>query len=1015
MALPPPEPDIPQPVEDVTSVPNFANNSDTTLLSGVAENRTLTPTRQRKAIAVLLNYTSFFSEGIEGRLRRAFDLECARRNLDLYLIYGRAIEEPDVSCAAYNAVFDLIHPARIDAVILVSNLLAGSCGCARLNEYAKRFSGMPCCSLGMILPDLPSIEVDGRPGMKSLVAHLVRNHGYRRFAFMAGQKHHPHSKERLEACEQFLKEQGLSLDPGLVVYGDFLTHAAEGAMDELLRNRNDFDVVVAASDAMAQGVIASLKKHGRVVPDDCGVTGYDDLIHARFGNPPMTTIAQPLESLAKSALDNVLAQLSGKAVPAVTWVTGELLVRDSCGCLVRSRAEVPNRNLPQVSALDHLRTERDRVQLHIEQKIGDSLESTPATSKLIIQGLTAELSGNGPSLVAISRELFDEARDDPERLRALFGVVEYLEEEFSSFSEKNLEAVWSYIKRELVLALTASHLQQQMAMDFAYVQLLGSEDNVYGALKLGELQETLRKHLPIAGIGTVSLSEYVDGDFDNLKSIVFFVDGVGGPCNASHFPSYWLYPPEATFTSRKTFVVMPLVFESRGLGMSVFEYTHGPIPYHLLRDQISVAVGTYKLQCEIEHQSALRERSVQERLATTQRMESLSLLAGGVAHDLNNVLGPLAALPDLMLAQLANAATDRENLEELRSDIELIKVAGQRASQTIKDLLTLSRQGRIAKTPLDLNRILRECGEDGAARRLQLADSRVCIFVETESTPLVVLGSEAHIVRAIMNLVQNAVDAIDGPGEVKLRSYGIQIDTPLDYYETILPGTYAVIEVTDTGCGLSVEMRQRIFEPFYSTKHLGQRSGTGLGLAIVHGVVKEHDGFINITSAPRHGTTFTLYFPRISSRPKSYRPPETHRAAGERILVIDDEPIQLRTCKRLLTRWGYQVDVTSSGREACERFALIAQEQLERYDLVVLDVQLSAGEDGLEIYERIRKFVPDQKAILASGHAPSDCIEAASEQGIPWLQKPYTADALAEIVRTALDTEPLSDYSKNPS
>jgi signal transduction histidine kinase/DNA-binding LacI/PurR family transcriptional regulator/ActR/RegA family two-component response regulator len=1007
MALNPPNTDVVTPTEGAFKTPQFDTSAEETSLTETSVRPPIAPSRQRKAIAVLLNYTSFFSEGIEGRIRRTFDLECTKRNLDLYLVYGRSLEEPDASCKAYNTVFDLVHPVRIDAVILVSNLLAGFCGGARLNEYSARYIGMPRCSLGMVLPNLPSVEVDCRPAMEKLIDHLVNDHGYRRFAFMAGQKHHPHSIERLTACHQYLRKHGLSLDPGLVVYGDFITHTAEGAMNELLRRRTDFEVVVTASDAMAQGVIASLRKHGCRVPDECAVTGYDDLIHARFGNPPMTTIAQPLESLAQAALDIVEAQLAGETVKDVTWVTSELRLRNSCGCTSRPKTEIQCHHYPTTSAREHLQIERERIQRQIEQKFGEALESTSALGEKLITCLTSELSGNGPVLVTVARDLFEKVRDDPERLRAFYEVIEVLEDEFAHFSDTHLESIWKSVKRELVLALTASHLQQQMAMDFSYVQLLGSEDNVYGALKLGELQETLRKHLPTAGIGTVSLSEYVDEEPDHLKSIVFFADGVCVPISTQSFPSYWLYPPEATFASRKTFIVMPLVFEGRSLGMSVLEYTRGPIPYHLLRDQISAALGTYKLQREIEHQSVLRERSVQERLATTHRMESLSLLAGGVAHDLNNVLGPLTALPDLMLTQLASIENHPENHSDLRGDIELIKVAGQRAAQTIKDLLTLSRQGRIAKTPLDLNRILRECGEDGATRRLQLENSRVTISVETEATPLVILGSEAHLVRAIMNLVQNAIDAIDGPGEVKLRSYGLQLDEPRDVYETIAPGTYAVVEVSDTGCGLSVEMRRRIFEPFYSTKHLDQRSGTGLGLAIVHGVVKEHEGFINLVSAPRSGTTFTLYFPRISSRPHSSRPPESHRSAGERILVVDDEPIQLRTCKRLLTRWGYQVDVTSSGRDACERFALIAKNQYEPYHLVILDVQLSEGEDGLEIYERIRDRVPEQRAVLASGHAPTDRIEAALEQGIPWLQKPYTAEALAEIVKTALDAEPI--------
>jgi CheY-like chemotaxis protein len=313
---------------------------------------------------------------------------------------------------------------------------------------------------------------------------------------------------------------------------------------------------------------------------------------------------------------------------------------------------------------------------------------------------------------------------------------------------------------------------------------------------------------------------------------------------------------------------------------------------------------------------------------------------------------------------------------------------------------------------LDINRIVLECGEDRAARRQRVSNARTHVRVEVAPEPLVILASETHIVRALSNLVQNAIDAIDGIGEVQLRCYALELKVARGNYEAIAPGDYAVVEVADNGCGLPVEKHKRIFEPFFSTKQLNHRSGTGLGLAIVHGVVKEHDGYIDVLSNPGMGTTFSLYFPRIHGKIASSRPGSAPQASGGRILVVDDEPIQLRTCKRVLSRFGYQVEVTSSGTDAYERFVQIAAGRHEGYDLVLLDVQLSGGEDGLEVYERIRTLFPNQKAVLASGHAPTHRIEAALERGIPWLQKPYTADALADIVRAALDASDGEDVAK---
>ncbi len=964
----------------------------------------VTTHKRRTAVGVLLNYTSFFSEGIEGRLRRALDAECARRDWDLYLIYGRSLEEPDPSCSAYNAVFDLVHPARIDAVVVISNLLAGACGSQRLNEYVRRFRAFPRCSLGMVLTSLPSVEVDNRPGMEALVEHLVTVHGYRRFVFMAGLMNHSHSLARLETFQTVLARHGIPFDQDLLVAGNFLSHAAEAAMDKLQSRRRDFDVVVAANDAMAIGVIASLRKHGRKVPDDCAVTGFDDLIHARLGNPPITTVAQPLELLAQRALDSVEAQLAGREAPAVTLVAGDLCVRNSCGCSSSAPlGAAPCESREATAAVEHLRAVSGRLLSQIERTLGESRSSATGAHLEFLQALESELAGGGPALVAAARALMSSVPDDPEYIRAWYGVVELLEEEFRPYAVPCLEASWSGVRRELVHALAASNLQQQMAMDSTYVQLLGSEDSVFGALKVGALQDSLQRHLPTAGIGTVSLSQYVDGEPGMLEPLVYFVDGEGDVAQVGKFPDYLLLPPAKAFRARKTFVVMPLVMESRSLGMSVLEYSNGLIPYHLLRDQISAALGTYRLQREIEHQSALRERSVQERVATTQRLESLSILAGGVAHDLNNVLGPLVAFPDIMLSQLEAAAARDPAINDLREDIELIKMAGQRASQTIKDLLTLSRQGRTPKSPMDVNRVLRECGEECAARRPHGYSDRIRVSVDLACSPLVILASEAHVVRAITNLIQNAIDVIEAEGEVRLRSYPLRIDEPLDRYEAIASGDYVVVEVADSGKGLPSEIRQRIFEPFFSTKRLGQGSGTGLGLAIVHAVVKEHEGFIDFDSSPGMGTTFRLYFPSSQSPVASTRPPKGRRVGGERILVVDDEPIQLRTSRRVLTRYGYEVELTSSGVDALERIARAAAGQEPGYDLVILDVQLSDGEDGLDICERIRRIAPAQKAILASGHAPTHRIQEALEREIPWLQKPYTADALADIVRTVLD------------
>jgi two-component system, cell cycle sensor histidine kinase and response regulator CckA len=237
------------------------------------------------------------------------------------------------------------------------------------------------------------------------------------------------------------------------------------------------------------------------------------------------------------------------------------------------------------------------------------------------------------------------------------------------------------------------------------------------------------------------------------------------------------------------------------------------------------------------------------------------------------------------------------------------------------------------------------------------------------------------------------------------------LNSPIPAFETIEPGDYAVVSVQDSGSGIADTDLGQVFEPFFSKKKLGDESGTGLGLAIVHGVVKEHGGYVDVQSRVGEGTTFSLYFPHSRagatvSRFRSSPLPLRHA----RILVVDDELVQLRTSRRILSSLGYSVDTCGSGAEALAQIdaamgtpSLLDQEGVAGpYDLVIMDMVLHEDRDGLEILDAIRQLVPGQKAIIASGHAPNERIERALAAGLMWLAKPYTKNELERTVRRAL-------------
>jgi CheY-like chemotaxis protein len=398
-------------------------------------------------------------------------------------------------------------------------------------------------------------------------------------------------------------------------------------------------------------------------------------------------------------------------------------------------------------------------------------------------------------------------------------------------------------------------------------------------------------------------------------------------------------------------------------------------------------------------------------------MEALSVLSGGVAHDLNNVLGPMVALPDVILEDLAHLdAKSLPALSDICDDMRSIKGASLRAAQTIKDLLTLGRERRVGTDPLDLNALVSDCLtlETLGFMPEELTQVDVCHLLCEE--PLIVRAAEAHLVRAITNLVRNALEAIDGPGKVCVTTRSVDLSAPLLGYEVVAPGSYAVVTVSDTGRGIEAAGLVRVFEPFFSSKRIRQTSGSGLGLAVVHGVVKEHDGYLDVTSRPGHGTAFSLYFPRLNVVLEA-----THRTSSvprgrAKVLIIDDEPTQLRTASRVLGQLGYQIETQRSGAAACAMFAACAAERqttavprmacASPYDLLIVDMALNEDQDGLSVIEHVRALFPGQRALIASGNAPPERAEAAIIQGLGWLAKPYTSGALARAVEAALAGSP---------
>ncbi|HEY4187725.1 MAG TPA: substrate-binding domain-containing protein [Polyangia bacterium] len=964
----------------------------------------------RLRIAVLLDHLNAFSGGYEAQLRDAIDATCRLAGHHLLLIYGGPVEAPRPLDVADNAIYRLLGPDSADGIIVVSSLLSTYCGPTGVARLVERFAHRTVCSVGIELPGIPSLVLDNRPGMEAVVEHLVRDHGCRKLAFIAGTPENPEAKVRFDAYQTVLARHGLACDPALIVPGHFRTNSAKVAMEQLLARGVEIDGVVAASDEMATGAIDVLRKHGRRVPQDIPVTGFDDLMLARLGNPPLTTVSQPFEQVADWAVHAIEELIAGRAVPPCTQVAARFVRRQSCGCGYEAYrrdwqpapiVEAVAHSVAPGSMTDHL----DTLWPVLTGLLDTGFSSGVAAATRLLDGLRDEMAGQQEAFHEAIVGLLDGAGTDSELQRMLHGAICYLRHELQGWSNLQVERVLFDALNLVALSNTTSQMQHRLLLDENYLRLLGVGEQASIAFDLASLRDALVKGLPSAGVRTAYLVCVAGGTTNLLRAAMCLRDGELSESEEGEYAAAALLPPGAlTDERRDSFLVLPLGFENQLLGVIAFNYSDGINAYAAFRNEIAAALKSIRLREELVQTSMLHERSVQERVAATKRMESLSVLAGGVAHDLNNALGPLVALPDVILAQLAALPGGGESARDLRADVEAIKVASLRAAQTIKDLLTLGRQGRIAKENLNINRVIKSCWANSSLRFAEeLGTGRVKLVADLSPAPLVVRGSESQVARAVDNLIHNAVEAIGGNGEVVVKSAEVDVRAPWAGYEIVPTGHYAMLSVSDDGCGIEPHELGQIFEPFFSKKRAKETSGSGLGLSIVHGVVKEHDGFIDVVSTPDVGTTISLYFPLADGLESRERVPAAPRGSA-RILLVDDEPMQLRTGRRVLVRLGYEVEVIDSGQRAYELFSRALAAGQRPFDLVIMDMLLGEALDGLQIIEQIQRLFPALKVIVVSGHAPTEREELAVKRGLTWLGKPYGMETLAETVQRVLTT-----------
>ena len=397
-------------------------------------------------------------------------------------------------------------------------------------------------------------------------------------------------------------------------------------------------------------------------------------------------------------------------------------------------------------------------------------------------------------------------------------------------------------------------------------------------------------------------------------------------------------------------------------------------------------------------QAEEEKRKLEVKLQKAKKMEAIGTLAGGVAHDLNNILSGVLTYPELLLLELPPD-------HKFRKPIETIKESGKKAAAIVDDLLTMARRGVAVSDVVNLNDTISDYLSSPEFKKLIEFHPLVKVETSLDSELANITGSSIHLFKTIMNLVSNASEAMTDGGLLKITTKNRNIDKPIKGYDEVQKGSYVSVEISDTGIGIPPEDLPHLFEPFFTKKKMG-RSGTGLGMAVVWGTVNDHKGYIEVESHRGKGTAICLYFP-VSNRKivqdKNDYKLEHYMGNRESILVVDDEENQREIASMILSQLNYSVATVRSGEEA----VIFAKNN--KTDLIVLDMMMEPGIDGLKTYQEILDINPKQKAVITSGFSDLKRIKEVQRIGsVPYIKKPYSIENLAIVLKSILHPASIS-------
>ncbi len=756
-----------------------------------------------------------------------------------------------------NLIYDLAGEECLDGIITWASSLVGAVGPAEVRSFHSRYQSLPIVSLAQFLEGTPTVTLDSYHGMRVMLEHLIKAHGYQRLAFIRGPEEHYHAQERYRAYLDTLQAYNLPMQPELITRPLRWESGAEAVrilLDERsLRPGEDFQAVVAVSDMLALWALKTLQERGFEVPKDVAVTGFNNSIEERLATPPLTTVNLPFYDQGAKAMETLLAQWKGETVPALITLPSELVVRQSCGCSSEAVAEaayITKNTSLSLSAENHGNRSSPpapSARQEMAARINANESKIPEWITPVCDALLAELEGKSSGIfINTLEDVLDRALRENSDIFLWHGAVSSLRRRtlggIPSGRKNFIEPLFAQAHIAVSEAIQRSHAYWQWQSERLAENLRETARILLTSFEISELTDALCECLPRLGIPSAYLALYdkPDTSLEKARLILAYTEEQGRiPLSPEGllYPANQLVPPDLLPTHRYDLVVEPLYFQEKPIGFVIFELgPHEGDVYEILRSNLSSALQGAFLFQEIRQARIIAEKA--DRIKTR--------LLANVSHEMRT---PLNIIVGYTQNALKSPNPYRKELpEELVTDLRHIQSNAEHQLRVINDLLDLSR-AQIDELDLSLELmdpmpILVESFHSVAD---QSSNPQVSWQLALPERLPVIRVDPVRLRQILLNLLSNAQKFTEH-GRVLM---GADLEPPNLH-----------IWFTDTGPGISPEDKERIFEPFITIENNRRISGgIGLGLTISRHLIALHGGTLTLESLPDQGSTFHVHLP----------------------------------------------------------------------------------------------------------------------------------------------------------